>query len=170
MQTFVGEGTLFVQKAWDDPVDDPSQPRMHDNHGPDDLWIKITSTLRPEEDWVLVYKIMQEGYRSINPCLYMHEAFPEADVYPGTAHDVELCKRGQAYLEDFYWWFWHQTAENCSGPFDLPIGESLGNQVQDLSFSLAQDTGGRRWQGNPEYLLFSPGWGTEKPGTIGRAF
>ncbi|MBN2031544.1 hypothetical protein JW824_15030 [bacterium] len=124
-QTFVGEGSVLVPKSYTDPTDDPSQPRMHAVHGPDDLWIKQESGRRPESDWLLVYQIMQEGYRSVNPCLYMNEAFPEADVYPNTAHDVEFPKRGKAYMEDWDWWFWHQVMENASGPYDLPIGESL---------------------------------------------
>jgi len=126
VSNFVGEGALFVQKAWNNPVDDPSQPRMHAVGGPDDLAFKLESGRRPESDWLMFYKICEEGYRSINPCLYMNEAFPEADVYPGTAHDVELPKRGLPYLDDFApWWFWHQVASNASGPFDLPHGESL---------------------------------------------
>ncbi|MBN2029007.1 chitobiase/beta-hexosaminidase C-terminal domain-containing protein [bacterium] len=124
-QTFVGEGTLFVQRTWNDPIDDPSQPRMHCVSGPDDLAFWMESSVRPESDWFLVYTVMQEGYRSINPCLYMNEAFPEADVYPNTAHDVELPKRGKPYLEDFSWWYWHQVASSAAGPWDLPIGESI---------------------------------------------
>lgn len=125
-QTFVGEGALFIQKAWNDQTDWPSQPRMHCVAGPDDLAFKQESGGRSLTDHLLVYQVMQEGYRSINPCLYMHEAFPEADVYPNTAHDVEFPKRGKPYLDDFApWWFWHQVASNASGPWDLPIGESL---------------------------------------------
>ncbi|MBN2029804.1 hypothetical protein JW824_06110 [bacterium] len=125
MHTFVGEGTLFVQKSWDNPVDDPSQPRMHCVSGPDDLAFKLESGQRPESDWFLVYTVMQEGYSTLHQCVPMHITFPEADIYPGTAHDTELPKRGVSYLDDFEWWFWHQVASNASGPFDLPIGESL---------------------------------------------
>ena len=128
MHTFVGEGTLFVQKSWDNNVDDPSQPRMHCVSGPDDLAFKLESGRRPESDWLLVYTVMQNGYCSIGPtplCWPMDYAFPEADVYPGTAHDTELPKRGRPHLDDFRWWFWHQVASNASGPFDLPIGKSL---------------------------------------------
>ncbi|MCJ7813715.1 hypothetical protein MUP95_10420, partial [bacterium] len=123
--SFVGEGTLYVQKSWDNNVDDPSQPRMHAIAGPDDLAFKLESGRRPESDWLMVYTIMQNGYRSINPTLCMCEMFPTADVYPGSAHDVEWPKRGKPYVDDYTWWFWHAVASQASGPFDLPIGKSL---------------------------------------------
>ncbi|MBN2031214.1 hypothetical protein JW824_13350 [bacterium] len=122
---YVGEGALFVQKAWNDNVDDPSQPQMHCVSGPDDLAFKLESGRRPESDWLLFYSVCENGYNEINPTLYQHETFPELDVYPGTHHDTEFPKRGAPYVEEYAWWFWHHVASCASGPFDLPHGESL---------------------------------------------
>ena len=122
---YAGETVLHVDKSPTDNSDDPSQPQMHCIGNPDVYATRNHWGMLSPVERTYIYNMMINGFREEYGTEYMHEKYPDADIYPGTHHEVRPDERGVKFVEDFPWFYWHALTQYSHGPYTLAPGEDI---------------------------------------------
>lgn len=140
---FLGEATLHVDRAPDDPSDWEIQPSVTAQGNCDWRWVNLVWDGMTEEQVATQWQVFTQG-------LEQFDGTPDQeDAFPGTHHCERMDEKGLKWVKDNYYYSWHPWTGRSSGPWTLEFGESVRVVYALVMGSISPEKSwevGRAWQ------------------------